>query len=187
MRRVARRIRLALPVAAVALVLSGCDDQVKRVPWFKTMFRTPQVETYETQLPTPPEGTVASGATMHYDLLAADTLLTSPLAAPTAEDLERGEVVYRQFCIACHGEEGAGDGPVVGENRLPPLPTLNLLSDRAKNDLSDGYVWGMIANGRGVMPAYRRVPHDDRWYVVAYVRELQARSETGGLAGAGAE
>ena len=188
MRAVARRIRFALPVAAVAVALSGCDDQVKHVPWFKTMFRTPQVETYEGPLPTPPEGTVAAGTTRHYDLLAADTLLSSPLGAPTPEDLQRGEVGYRRFCIACHGEEGAGDGPVVGENRLPPLPTMNLLSDRAKNDLSDGYIWGMIANGRGVMPPYRRVPHEDRWYVVAYVRELQARSETGaGPAGAGAD
>lgn len=188
MRKLARRIRLALPVAAVALAVSGCDDQVKRVPWFKTMFRTPQVETYETQLPTPPEGTVAAGAERHYDLLAADTLLASPLAAPTPEDLLRGEVGYLRYCVSCHGEEGAGDGPVVGENRLPPLPTLNLLSDRAKNDLSDGYIWGMIANGRGVMPAYRRVPHEDRWQIVAYVRELQARSGTGaGPAGAAAE
>jgi mono/diheme cytochrome c family protein len=186
MRTLARRIRLALPVAAVALAVSGCDDQVKRVPWFKTMFRTPQVETYETWLPNPPEGTVAAGMPLHYDLLAADTLLASPLGSATAEDLVRGEVGYRQFCISCHGEEGAGDGPVVGENRLPPLPTLNLLSDRAKNDLSDGYLWGMIANGRGVMPAYRRVPHEDRWYIVAYVRELQARSEAGRPSGAGA-
>jgi hypothetical protein len=79
----------------------------------------------------------------------------------------------------CHGAEGAGDGPVVGENRLPPLPTLNLLSDRARNDLSDGYIWGMIANGRGVMPSYRRIPHADRWPIVEYVRFLQSASEGG--------
>lgn len=181
----ARRARLVLPVAAVALLVSGCDDQVKRVPWFKTMFRTEQIETYETELPTPPEGTVPVGAVPHFDLLAADTLLANPLSSADAEVLTRGEVLYLQFCVSCHGEEGAGDGPVVGENRLPPLPTLNLVSDRAKNDLSDGYLWGMIANGRGVMPAYRRIPPDERWYVVAYVRELQARSD-GGAAVAGA-
>jgi hypothetical protein len=61
---------------------------------------------------------------------------------------------------------------VVGPNRLPPLPTLNLLSERAL-DLSDGYIYGMIANGRGVMPSYRRVQHEDRWYLVEYVRKLQ--------------
>ncbi len=86
--------------------------------------------------------------------------------------LEQGEILFLQFCVMCHGETGAGDGPVVGPNRLPPLPTLNLLSERAQ-DLSDGYIYGMIANGRGVMPSYRRVQHEDRWYLVEYVRKLQ--------------
>ena len=106
--------------------------------------------------------------------IAADTLLTNPLAG-SAEDVERGRVLFLQFCVMCHGEEGAGNGPVVGPNRLPPLPTLNLLSERAL-DLSDGYIYGMIANGRGVMPSYRRVQHEDRWYLVEYVRKLQEES-----------
>ena len=172
---------LALPVA-LTVALAGCDDQVKRVPWFKTMFRTQAVRTYEAELPTPPEGTVYVGAPRHLDLLAADTLAVNPLAT-TPELLERGEVLYLQYCVMCHGPEGAGDGPVVGENRLPPLPTLNLLSDRAKNDLSDGYIWGMIANGRGVMPPYRRIPHEDRWQIVEYVRELQTRATGGASTG----
>ena len=177
-----RRIWSLAFLLGLTVALTGCDDQVKRVPWFKTMFRTESVRTYEAELTTPPEGTVHFGAERHYDLLAADTLLTSPFNR-TAEVLERGEVLYLQYCVMCHGEEGAGDGPVVGENRLPPLPTLNLLSERVMNDLSDGYIWGMIANGRGVMPSYRRVPHEDRWQIVEYVRELQTRSAGGALTG----
>ena len=153
------------------LVTAACDDQVKYVPWFETMTSQPSIETYEAEPDLAPSGTVQVGARRHLDLLAADTLLQNPLSGE-ASDLERGEILYRQFCIMCHGETGAGDGPVVGPNRLPPLPTLNLLSERALG-LSDGYVYGMIANGRGVMPSYRRVPHEDRWYVVEYVRQLQ--------------
>jgi mono/diheme cytochrome c family protein len=174
---------LGLPVA-VAVVLTGCDDQVKRVPWFKTMFRTESVRTYEAEHLLPPEGTVYVGAPRHLDLLAADTIARNPMAV-TPEVLEQGEVLYLQYCVMCHGQEGAGDGPVVGENRLPPLPTLNLLSDRAKNDLSDGYIWGMIANGRGVMPSYRRIPHESRWQIVEYVRSLQDASSGGAPAGSG--
>ncbi len=118
--RPSRRLVLAL---ALVIGLTACDDQVKRVPWFKTMFRTQSVRTYEAELPTPPEGTVPVGARRHYDLLAADTLLRNPLSADP-ETLERGEVLYLRYCIMCHGEKGAGDGPVVGENRLPPLPTM---------------------------------------------------------------
>ncbi|MEJ2481805.1 MAG: cytochrome c [Gemmatimonadota bacterium] len=172
---------LALPVVAT-LVLTGCDDQVKRVPWFKTMFRTESVRTYEVEHRLPPEGAVYVGAPRHLDLLAADTLAVNPLTA-TPEVLEQGEVLFLRYCVMCHGPEGAGDGPVVGENRLPPLPTLNLLSDRAKNDLSDGYIWGMIANGRGVMPSYRRIPHRSRWQIVEYVRSLQEASSGGATAG----
>lgn len=175
MRRAMRPIRSMAVLLVLTVATTGCDDQIKRVPWFKTMFRTESVRTYEMELPTAPEGTVRLGANRQYDLLAADTLLDNPLV-PTPEVLEQGEVLYLQYCVMCHGEQGAGDGPVVGENRLPPLPTLNLLSDRAMNDLSDGYIWGMIANGRGVMPSYNRVPYEDRWKIVEYVRELQARS-----------
>jgi mono/diheme cytochrome c family protein len=173
-----RRVPALVVAVTSATVLSGCDDQVKYVSWFETMTRQPSVETYEAEPSLPVEGTVPVGAERHYDLLAADTMLANPLQA-TAEVLERGEVLYARFCTTCHGETGAGDGPVVGPNRLPPLPTLNLLSDRAKNDLSDGYVWGMIANGRGVMPSYRRVPTQDRWYLVTYVRSLQAAGQGG--------
>ena len=169
-----RRTGLRPAVAGILVVaaVAACDDQVKYVPWFETMTTQPSVKTYETELSGPVPGTVAVGAERHLDLLAADTLLQNPLEG-TEEDLERGQVLYHQFCLMCHGETGAGDGPVVGPNRLPPLPTLNLLSERAVG-LSDGYIYGMIANGRGVMPSYRRVPHEDRWYLVEFVRDLQA-------------
>ena len=158
-------------VGLVTLALTACDDQVKYVSWFETMVTQPSIETYEAAPRGPVAGTVPAGSARHLDLLASDTLLVTPLAG-TAEDLERGRILYLQFCVMCHGETGAGDGPVVGPNRLPPLPTLNLMSERAI-DLSDGYIYGMIANGRGVMPSYRRVQHEDRWYLVEYVRKLQ--------------
>ena len=165
------KLRPGLMILAVAVAAGACDDQVKYVPWFETMTSQPSIETYEAEPLGPVAGTVPAGSDRHLDLLAADTLLSNPLEG-SAEDLERGEVLYLQFCVMCHGETGAGDGPVVGPNRLPPLPTLNLLSERAVG-LSDGYIYGMIANGRGVMPSYRRVQHESRWYLVEYVRKLQ--------------
>ena len=40
---------------------------------------------------------------------------------------------------------------------------------------SDGYLYGMIRNGRGLMPSYNRIEHMDRWDVVNYIRGLQGR------------
>ena len=45
----------------------------------------------------------------------------------------------------------------------------------------------MIGNGRGLMPAYRRIPAMDRWYLVAYVRQLQAEAMAEEAAAAEAE
>ena len=36
-------------------------------------------------------------------------------------------------------------------------------------------LWGMIRNGRGLMPSYNRIEELDRWDVVNYVRGLQGR------------
>jgi mono/diheme cytochrome c family protein len=38
----------------------------------------------------------------------------------------------------------------------------------------NGYIFDVIGNGFGVMPAYRTmIPAADRWAIVAYVRALQ--------------
>ena len=155
--------------------LTACDDQVKYVSWFETMTEQPSVGTYQ-EAPRPAvEGTMPVDGWVEYSIAEADTLLTLPLAA-TADDLVRGAQLYQDFCLPCHGETGQGDGPVVGPGRLPATPIMNLTSDRAR-DLSDGYIWGIIGKGRGLMPAYGRILPDDRWYIVLHVRDLQGDLE----------
>ena len=178
-------------VAALALATSGCDDLIKWVPIFSTMSEQPSVETYEEQPRPPVEGTIAIDGEYLYavaedgrlvqtlTLQQADTL--SPPAA-WQPDLERGETRYLQFCAPCHGVAGMGDGPVVGPNRIPEVPMLNLRSEQARA-YSDGYIWGMITIGRGIMPSYRRIPPLERWDIVAYVQALQEGSTTAGAAG----
>ena len=171
-------LKQTLAISALLLLVAGsagCDDQIKRVPWFKTMNRQVSVETYEAAAMLPPEGAVPLGAPLHYDLAAADTLLTNPVTAEPAA-VERGGILYTQFCVMCHGASGAGDGPVVGPNRFPAsYAPMNLTRPEAIA-LSDGYIFGIIGNGRALMPSYRRVPADERWYLVHYVRSLQGAS-----------
>ena len=52
------------------------------------------------------------------------------------------------------------------------MPAPNLLGPATKGR-TDGYIYGMIRNGRGLMPNYVRIEDDDRWDVVNYVRALQ--------------
>ncbi|MFQ5690011.1 MAG: c-type cytochrome [Gemmatimonadota bacterium] len=177
-----RLVRAALLLGLLGLGAAGCDDQVKYVPWFDTMTQQPSVETFERQPAAPPDGTVPVDGRREYGLLEADTLLHSPLSG-SPEDVARGKVLFGQFCTPCHGPTGTGDGPVVQRPRgIPFTPALNLHSDRARG-LSDGYIWGMMAEGRGLMPSYRRIPPEDRWYVVAYVRALQTGAADGRAVG----
>ncbi len=99
----------------------------------------------------------------------------SPLPNPVAPDtasLRRGRVYFQINCAPCHGRAGKGDGTATKLGMVP----MPLVSDRAKN-FADGYIWGMIRNGRGLMPSYNRIEEMDRWDVVNYVRGLQGRIE----------
>lgn len=157
-------------LAGIVLAAAACDDQIKYISIFSTMSEQPSLEAYEEAPRTAPEGTMPIDGERSLGLLEADALV-SPLTG-TAKELARGRERFGQFCTPCHGPTGRGDGSVVGPNRLPPIPTLNLHSPTAVA-YSDGYVWGMIANGRGLMPSYRRIPSNERWAIVLWVRELQ--------------
>ena len=168
--------RAAAAVLITALAAGACDDQIKhieqRTPLFNTMSWQRSVEAFEEQARLPVPGTMPIDGERSWDLLAADTMLSSPIAG-TEADLARGEELFGQFCTPCHGVTGAGDGPVVGQNRIPFIPLLDVRTEITRA-YSDGYIWGLITNGRGLMPAYPRIPDMDRWYLVAHVRRLQA-------------
>jgi mono/diheme cytochrome c family protein len=89
---------------------------------------------------------------------------------PTEESLDRGEELFLRFCAPCHGPNGNGVTGYIIPAGYPPYP---LNTDRVKG-FTDGYVYGMIRMGRGLMPAYgHRISYFDRWNVVNYLRTLQ--------------
>jgi len=172
--RLPRVASAAIPLAFL-LGAAGCDDQVKYVSWFDTMTQQPSVGTYQEPAIPAVEGTMPVEGWVDYTIAEADTLLESPIA-PTADNLVLGAALYQDFCLPCHGESGQGDGPVVGPGRLPATPIMDLTSERA-SDLSDGYIWGIIGQGRGLMPPYARILPEDRWLIVLQVRDMQGQLE----------
>ena len=78
--------------------------------------------------------------------------------------------IAQQVCSSCHGMSGNGLGTLVQYGFA-----IGLTSGTAPGR-SDGYIWGMIRNGRGVMPSYNRINQMDRWDIVNYVRALQGKS-----------
>jgi mono/diheme cytochrome c family protein len=95
--------------------------------------------------------------------------LANPVPA-TERSIARGEELFLRFCAPCHGPNGMGVTGYIITAGFPPYP---LITDRVKG-FTDGYIYGMIREGRGLMPAYgHRISHFDRWDVVNYLRVLQ--------------
>ena len=59
---------------------------------------------------------------------------------PPRQDYNSGAYLYRTFCAPCHGEGGAGDGPVAGSLRARP-PDLATIAARP---------WRSVRSCRGV-------------------------------------
>jgi mono/diheme cytochrome c family protein len=109
--------------------------------------------------------------------------LVNPVA-PTTASLDRGEELFLRFCAPCHGPNGDPNFAYLKPLDFPPY---SLLSDRVRA-FTDGYIYGVIRTGRGLMPAYgHRITHFDRWNVVNYLRVLQGVASPPVLEGGGGE
>lgn len=110
--------------------------------------------------------------------------LANPVPAD-AQSLERGELLFDRYCAVCHGSAGLGAEAWILD-KWPALAAYNLAMDPVQS-YADGYLYGMIRVGRGLMPAYgHQITHFDRWNIVNYVRQLQqAYNESQGVAPGG--
>jgi len=95
--------------------------------------------------------------------------LRNPLAGTDGVIL-RGKGVFLNYCFPCHGQEGAGDGPVVARG----FPAPPALTAEAARKLSDGEIFHILTYGRANMPPYRYlVTPDERWAAIRYIRTLR--------------
>ena len=100
------------------------------------------------------------------DLKPVDTF-PFPVDGPV---LDRGQERYMIFCSPCHGAVGDGQGMIVQRGFSPP-PSFH--TDRLRKE-PVGHYFHVITNGYGAMYPYAsRIPPDDRWAIIAYVRALQ--------------
>ena len=86
--------------------------------------------------------------------------------------LKRGQERYNIYCGICHGATGEGDGMIVRRGyRKPP----SYFEDRLQENVTPAaHFFDVISNGWGAMPSYaERIPAEDRWKIIAYIRALQ--------------
>jgi len=122
-----------------------------------------------------PAGTVArdelnADDPFHTGMSNGQFLDTIPVPL-TVEFLHRGEDRFNIFCSPCHSRTGDGDGMIHRRGFWIPLSFHNA----RLRTVAPGYIFQVINNGYGAMPAYNDqiVEIRDRWAIVAYIRALQ--------------
>lgn len=177
-----------LVLAPLALsVLSGCTRQGKFQP--VDMWNGARLKPYEgfhffannSEAQVPPAGTVARSENrvnepLYYGTQNGTLVTYNPLmqSAKNPQErlaiLQRGQERYQIYCQPCHGLGGYGDGLIIKRGLAAP-PSYH---DARIVNAADGHIYDVIANGYGSMYSYgARVPTQDRWAIVAYVRALQ--------------
>ena len=177
-----RRVRGAA-LLLLPLSLGGCD-------WFTNFTRQPKIDPWEVATmdstkrdSLPPRGNPQWSVPMHggsppgflVSYFPGEATVDSMSAMrnptpPSDSSIANGHRYYAINCAVCHGDAGDGNGAVTQFG----FPKMTLMSAKALS-VSDGYLYGIIRNGRGLMPSYNRIEHMDRWDVVNYVRGLQGR------------
>ncbi len=195
----------AILVASVVLV-TGCKD--KREPgrvYMPDMAYSRAYESYAyhdsavfTLDPTkkggsqiyydskPVIGTIKRGEMFPYPL-SGDTnnykishTVPNPLDSLSKTALAEAGRLFNINCAVCHGEKGAGNGPLSG--KIGAVANLTLPNYAA---MADGTMFFSITYGKNNMGSYAsQLTREQRWAIIKYVRTLQPKAATAAPAAA---
>jgi mono/diheme cytochrome c family protein len=94
----------------------------------------------------------------------------NPFSMNDRAAVERGAVVFTNFCAPCHDEKALGVGPVVKHGFPPPPP----LRRGQTQDKTDAQLFQVVTNGINTMPSYAsQLSREDRWKVILRVRQFR--------------
>ena len=99
--------------------------------------------------------------------------MDNPLSG-SDQAIRAGAKLYFEQCAACHGSDGAGNGPA-GQGLTPPPANLRFLINTPM--AGDDYLFWRISEGGGrfdsAMPAFKgSLSEADRWRIVTYLENL---------------
>lgn len=158
---------------AVLPFLAGCRQDMHNQPRYKAL-EASRFFSDGRSARQPVEGTVARGQLKLDEHLYQGRKNGQPVAEMpypvTRAILERGRDRFDIYCSPCHSRAGDGEGMIVQRGLKHP-PSFHI--DRLR-EAPVGHFYDVITNGFGAMYSYAsRVPVDDRWAIIAYIRALQ--------------
>ena len=106
-------------------------------------------------------------------LAAAGLARTGKAPKRSPELIEMGKRTYAIYCIACHGETGAGDGSAAA--KLDPRPR-NFSTDKFKQGSRVTQIFDTLRKGvpGTAMVKFTNLSEDERWALAWYVLDLKA-------------
>ncbi len=177
------RFTRSAAVVVLPLAFGACS-------WFTDFKRQPAIEPWEpvsqndndtTHAPrsaplhsVPVNGVPALAYAISYTNMPVVIDSFAPIPNPVPADarsVANGRLEFQINCAMCHGMGGAG----MASSPMAKYGFATSLVDSLTRNRTDGYIWGMIRNGRLSMPSYARIDQMDRWDVVNYIRALQGR------------
>jgi mono/diheme cytochrome c family protein len=101
--------------------------------------------------------------------LSAASALQNPVA-PSTDAVDLGRAIYRERCVACHGDRGRGDG--AAGVTLEPKPA-DLVLHVPQHPDGELYYFISVGFPESAMPSWRSVlSEQQRWELVHYLRVL---------------
>ncbi len=167
MKKLCISLLLALGVPSLALAW----------PWSTDMMNQPSIKPQEGEMaPFPARSIPVMGVPTPVSNREESRDLKNPIPV-SAESLDKGRVLYKIYCAACHGLTGKADSPVASK-----IGAISLVDSYVQETLTEGWIFGTITFGSFVMPAYGKptgredlrggndLTVEERWHVVNYVK-----------------
>lgn len=175
-----RIVRLSLALA-LALPLASCSwftdfkEQPKFDPWDSPNDSTPPRGNPQGSVPLYGTATPEFMYSRGFPGLAQMSSVANPVPV-SQESVDRGRKAYQINCAVCHGPSGAAlqTAPIFKFGII--APAIGTPASMSATQFSDGMLYGIIRNGRGLMPSYNRIEEATRWDIVNYMRTLQGKT-----------
>jgi mono/diheme cytochrome c family protein len=127
----------------------------------------------------PVTGTIKRGELFPYTLpndsngYKMSAVVKNPLDSISAADLKEAGRLFNINCAICHGEKGAGNGPISTSGKIGGIANLTL-DNYIK--MADGTMFHSITYGKNNMGSYAsQLDRNQRWMMVKYIRTLQPK------------
>ncbi len=189
---------LAMIPPAIIVRMRTTKQTTPRIHWVQDMDNQPKFRAQHANamfadgraMRQPVTGTVARGelrADAHFNNGVVDEAWATtfpPQSAVTPELLARGQQRFAIYCTPCHGQTGYGDG-LVNQRALTVMNDpfrskgTTWVEPKSIHDQDIiaqpvGQLFNTITNGVRTMAGYQsRISVQDRWAIIAHMRELQ--------------